>query len=98
MSDEQHPTELTTMVPSEEMGRQLLSLRYDLLVPVLQGMAKEAGRQAQSDHEKGRTKLAAALRDLQLNLRGSAAFAGEVELICEKYIDREKQTSKHAPR
>lgn len=90
MPDKLHPLEIATLVPSEEMGRQLMALRYDLLVPVLRGMAAEALRQANGDREKGRPQLGATMSDMALNLRAAAVTAEEAALICNYYIEAEK--------
>lgn len=37
-----HPTTVMGVQPTEELGRAIMALRYDLLAPVLKGMLMEA--------------------------------------------------------
>lgn len=92
MDKERHPTELTTTIPSEEMGRQIMGLRYDLLWKVLMGMLQEATRQAKHDTKTGRVKLARALYRLAHSLNGCMLDLSYVTEVCHKYITREKES------
>lgn len=84
---------LETLIPSEEMGRQLMRLRYDLLQNVLRGMEQEAYRQARADQARKRFLLADALAQLGWQLSDLTKCMEKVLRICRPYIDRERNQS-----
>jgi hypothetical protein len=85
-----HPIRITTLNPSEEMGKQIMCLRYDLMVLVLRGMAAEAARQAAGDLAFHRPKLGLQLTMLSQKLQIATFTADDVVRICQPYIDKEK--------
>lgn len=87
---EKHPTEITTLVPSKEMGRQLMALRYDLLLPVLHGMLQECNRQHTGDMEKERYVLAGRLEALGSSLDDCIDKLSSIVRVCRLYIEEEK--------
>lgn len=94
-----HPTTLRTNVPDQDLGRQLMALRYDLLQDVLVGMWREARRQASADEERGRNHLAAGLDRFAMAIDMAMEVMGEEILpICEPYIEAEKNEQKRDPR
>lgn len=85
-----HPTVLTTTSPGDELGRQLMSLRYDLLTETLKGMVNEARRQCYNDNQLGRSKLSDRLSLVAVGLQSVVFNMEHVVRICSPYIDAEK--------
>lgn len=73
-SAKEHPIHVSTVKASEELGRQLMQLRYDKLELVLKGMREEAMRQVDADFSRGRNQLA----------RHVAAFAGKLDAASDQ--------------
>jgi hypothetical protein len=86
-----HPTMLTTMEPSVDMGRQIMGLRYDLILPILTGMLQECNRQCTNDALSGRTKLAFELEKMSDAIDSLITDASAVVRRCRPYIDEEKK-------
>lgn len=85
-----HPTDVSGIAPDEQLGRQVLALRYDLALQVLAGMKNEAGRQALADDKRGRVRLAARLRELECALDRAVGAMERVVDICRQHIEAEK--------
>ena len=76
--------------PTEELGRAIMALRYDLLGPVLTGMLQEANRQKTNDEAAGHVKLAFRLNDLSAGIENALEGCHEVMRICRPHIEAEK--------
>jgi hypothetical protein len=88
--DKMHPTHLTSIVPNEKLGQEIMALRYDLVDKVLVGMLQECQRQAHNDSRSGRFKLARALHRLSHTLNGCLLDMSSVTEVCHKFIEQEK--------
>lgn len=84
-----HPTAVTTTQGSAELGRDVMSLRYDLFQDTLRGMVEELDRQVKADTERGRPQLAALLTSLRTGLVSSLAPAHNLANFCKPWIDAE---------
>lgn len=84
-----HPTTVTTTQGSAELGRDVMSLRYDLFRDTLRGMVVELDRQVKADTERGRPQLAALLTSLRTGLVSSLAPAHNLAKFCKPWIDAE---------
>lgn len=85
-----HPTTVMGLEPTEELGRAIMALRYDLIAPVLKGMQAEAKRQAEADYANGRQSLAGDLRTLEGALYSVIDAAEDIAEKCEVFIEAEK--------
>jgi hypothetical protein len=85
-----HPTTVMGLKPTEELGRQIMALRYDLIAPVLEGMRKEAFRQSREDEKAGKVKLAYRMREMSFGVENAATALDNVLSICKEFIDAEK--------
>lgn len=98
--DKKHPTVLLAHVlnsippveidPTNELGVHLMQLRYDCLLPVLEGMRDEALRQNWSDHHAGRLKLCTHIGHIATKLNDAIGSLREAIRICQPYIDAER--------
>lgn len=88
-SDKLHST-VVTATSGEELGRQIMQMRYDEVLKVLQGMQREAQLQSINDEIRGRHQLAAALKDVHHSFRQVNVWMKEAVQICQPYIDHEK--------
>lgn len=91
-----HPTTVKAAHPNEELGRQIVALRYDLTLDVLRGMAAEAKRQHGGDLARGRVKLAAELANVHAALQQALGSMAKVVEICRPHIEADKTRQKHA--
>lgn len=89
-----HPVTAEGIVPSKELGRALTALRYDLLLPVIEGMIEEALRERDGDEKRGRVKLSKELDSYATSLLQAKNHLEKMVVICGPYIDREKQGEK----
>lgn len=90
-----HPTLVQGIVPTKELGRDIVALRYDLLLPVVEGMIEEFLRQERGDMNRGRIKLA---KELGEAARAMSVVRVHVEKnisICTPYIEKEKRDTKN---
>lgn len=85
-----HPTDVLGLAPTEELGKAIMSLRYDLIVPILEGMRREAYRQSREDEDAGKTLLAYRLRELSFGIENAATALDSAVAVCKPYIDAEK--------
>lgn len=85
-----HPTAVHAAHPGEELGRQIVALRYDLTLEVLRGMVAEAKRQHDNDLARGRVKLAAELANVHAALEQALDSMVNVVEICRPHIEAEK--------
>lgn len=92
-----HPTVVAAMLPDEELGRQIVALRYDLTLEVLRGMVAEAKRQHDGDLARGRVKLAAELANVHAALEQAMDSMVNVVQICRPHIEAEKAFGTSAP-
>lgn len=90
MSEKLHPTRITTLEPSEQLGRELLKLRYDLLLPVLEGMIKEANEQGNDDVGRVRLRLGRSLYAFRDALTQSKGVMSLIVEDLKPYIEEEK--------
>lgn len=88
--DKIHPTSITATHPDEEMGRQIVAMRYDFTLDVLRGMVAEAKRQHEGDLAAGKAKLAAELANFHAALEQAFSSMENVVEICRPYIEAEK--------
>ena len=86
-----HPVTAEGIAPSKELGRALTALRYDLLLPVLEGMIEEAYRERDGDEKRGRVKLSKELDSYAVSLAQAKSHLEKMVAICRPYIEREKQ-------
>lgn len=84
-----HPTAVTTQAGSGELGREVMSLRYDLVRDTLKGMLDELERQVKADTERGRPQLASHLSNLRTSLAASVNAAHQLTEFCKPWIDVE---------
>lgn len=87
--DKMHPTSVT-VTSGEELGRQIMRLRYDELQKVLTGMREECSRQMHADRERGRTGLFGHLRHLLAHLASAQERTAKIVKLCRPYIEKEK--------
>jgi Fe-S oxidoreductase len=92
-SNKIHPT-FVTATSGEELGRQIMSMRYDEVLKVLSGMKLEATSQANGDYRRGYTLLSSALLDLFDSLKNAERDMANIVNICRPYIDKEIETQK----
>lgn len=92
-TDKIHPTAVTA-TSGQELGRQIMQMRYDEALKVLEGMMSEVQLQSVNDQIRGRTQLSAALKDLHQSFRQAKVWMKEAIQICEPYIEAEKSVSK----
>ncbi len=85
-----HPTTVMGVQPTEELGRAIMALRYDLLAPVLKGMLMEARRQSAADEQLGREKLSYRLHRLGDSLENADTELDHILGYCAEYIKAEK--------
>ena len=93
--DKIHPTSLETTVPSEELGRQIMALRYDLVLEVLKGMLQECNRQAAGDAEVGRERMSERLKAVSLTIEDLIDDMSVVVRLCRPYIEKERADGDH---
>ena len=43
--DKIHPTLVNKIKPSEEFGKEIIALRYDLILPIIKGMKKQTKKE-----------------------------------------------------
>lgn len=84
--DKLHPTAVVTMQGGFTLGREVMSLRYDLVREVIQGMVNEIDRQVKADSERGRVKLVSRLSNMQVALEQALGTATSVAEFCEPWI------------
>lgn len=84
-TDRKHYTMVFTGSGSAKLGADIVRLRYDKMVLVIEGMMQEAEKQQLADDGRGRPKLAAALRRLRDALRVTLDEAREVEAIAAPF-------------
>jgi hypothetical protein len=84
-----HPTNVTA-VRGEMLGVQIMRMRYDKVLEVLDGMRKEAQDQAFGDWMNSRDKLSTQLTELE-GMFETAIWHIEKNIlpICQPYIDAE---------
>jgi hypothetical protein len=85
-----HPTALNEITSYEDLGRQIVGLRYDLLERVLQGMLEEARRQEQSDEKAKRVILSLKLGQMADGIECALEGAQNVAHVCRTHIEAEK--------
>lgn len=85
-----HPTTVTAVQGSKELGQQVMAMRYDLVYETLQGMVTELERQINGDERRGRLKLAAKLRNLQTHILQAEAAARDLVACVEPWLREEK--------
>jgi hypothetical protein len=85
-----HPTNVT-LTSGEMLGVQIMQMRYDKVLEVLDGMRKEAQDQAFCDWMNSRDKLSAQLTELE-GMFEIAIWHIEKNIlpICQRHIDAEK--------
>lgn len=88
--EKMHPTTTATTQGGEQLGRQVMALRYDLVSETLQGMLAEASRQAEADAGRGRPRLAGQLDNLRLCLATAVGAAKGLAAFCQDRIDEER--------
>lgn len=89
-----HPTKVVGVDPTAELGKAIIALRYDLALPIFEGMIVEAKRQAVGDEGRGRIKLASELRVLTSSLETAEESLKKIIAICSSHIEREKENNK----
>jgi hypothetical protein len=88
--DRKHYTMVFTTAGSERLGADIMRMRYDKMVLVLQGIMAEAERQQLGDDKRGRPKLAASLRRLRDAMRVAVEEAQQVSNLCAPFNSKEK--------
>lgn len=84
-----HPTAVTTLAGSAELGREVMSMRYDLVRDTLKGMLEELDRQISADAERGRPMLVDHLVELRKGMADSVCWAAMLAKFCQPWIDAE---------
>ncbi|MFA6608653.1 MAG: hypothetical protein WCT07_01980 [Candidatus Paceibacterota bacterium] len=92
MLEKVHPTKVLGLEPNETLGKEIMALRYDLILPIIKGMAKEIKRQEAGDRSRERTKLANELEKLQETITSVTSHIENLVTICKPYIEQEKNT------
>jgi hypothetical protein len=85
-----HPTQVQGLTPTKELGRDIVALRYDLALPVIEGMIEEFLRQERGDMNRGRIKLAKELGEAARLMSIVKAHIEKIISICAPYIEKEK--------
>lgn len=85
-----HPTTVLGLEPTEELGRAIAALRYDLIAPVLNGMIEAFCDQQAADEKAGKVKLAYRLNELSDGLENAHTALDNVLSICKEHIEAEK--------
>ena len=80
--------------PDKKLGKNIMALRYDLVIPVIDGMIKEIKRQEAGDKKRGRIKLSENLRKLAGSLFEVKKDMKDIAKICSSYIKKEKKIKK----
>ena len=93
--DKIHPTLVNLLLPDENLGKEIIALRYDLIIPIIDGMIKESERQETGDRGRGRIKLANELNELTQNLKDTRVTVENLVKICKPYIEREKSLNEN---
>jgi hypothetical protein len=88
---------LSSVEASKDLGRQIMSLRYDLVLEVLTGIAEEARRQAEADTERNRYALASNLDLFATQLERGLPNVELIVKICKPYIEEEKNVEASSP-
>lgn len=90
MEDKIHPTKVLNLNPSKELGKEIIALRYNLIIPILEGMLEETKRQENGDRSRGRIKLANELEKLYQTISQVKSSTENLITICKPYIEKEK--------
>ena len=90
-----HPTLVQGIVPTKELGRDIVALRYDLLLPIVDGMIEEFLRQERGDMNRGRVKLAKELGEAARAMSVVKVHVEKSISICTLYIEKEKRDTKN---
>lgn len=93
MSEKLHPTKIGEIEADEELGRQLMRLRFDKLQLVLKGMSHEAHEQAMKDLDRERFRLGTLLARTSAVLDETRGFVNSIVQVCKKHIEAEKQSA-----
>ncbi len=88
-----HPTLVQGLVPTKELGRDIIKLRYDLLLPIVEGMVEEFLRQERGDMGRGRIKLAQELGEAARAMSLVQVHVEKSISICAPYIEKEKNAN-----
>jgi hypothetical protein len=86
-----HPTFVGDIRPDKKLGKNIMSLRYDLIIPIIDGMIKEIKRQEIGDKKRWRAKLSANLNKLGSSLKEVKKDLNKIIKICRPYIEKEKR-------
>ena len=89
-----HPTFVGDIKPDKKLGKNIMALRYDLIMPVIGGMIEEIKRQEIGDKKSGRIKLSENLGKLGDSLIEVKKDVNNIVKICLPYIKKEKQINK----
>jgi hypothetical protein len=91
MIDKIHSTRVLGLDPTEELGKAIVAMRYDCILPIIEGMIQEAQRQEKGDRGRGRVKLAERLALLVGSLEDVREDVEHLVTICRPYIEEEKR-------
>lgn len=73
----------------EELARSIGEMRYDKIAEVLRHLAEDLERQSKGDAARGRTKLAAMLRENSAQLHLAREQMEKIYKLCEPYMKNE---------
>lgn len=91
MIDKVHSTNVLGLEPTEELGKAIIAMRYDCILPIIEGMIQEAQRQEKGDRGRGRVKLADRLASFVRSLESVQSDGEKLVAICRPYIEEEKR-------
>ena len=88
--DRQHPVKVKCYRGTyEQLGRDIMRLRYDATLAVIHGMALEAYDQMQNDAARGRKTLARLLAAVYIGLSGTRRALQLVWTLCRPHMQHE---------
>lgn len=92
--DKIHSTKIKKLEPDESLGVDIISLRYDLIIPIIKGMKKQTKKEEVGDRKRKRIKLANELKNLYDSLSLVENSIKNISKICNVYHKEEKKIQK----